>query len=366
MLQTTTSERVGPRPLRVRREPIAAGAPGRLHELDLLRIGAALAVVFFHYTFSGPAQGWFDTSFPFIDRVSRFGYLGVDLFFMISGFVVLMSAWGRTPRQFVISRVIRLYPAYWVAVTLTTVTWLVFRQGDLDISPLRYLANLTMLNSPVGVANVDVVYWTLWTELRFYAIIFALAWFGITRRRVMWLLWGWLTLTVAVQVGLLPGFTDVVIQSQYSHYFIAGMALFLVYRFGADRALWALLTVSLGNAIFRGIGFAEDVGERYQEDFHPWMVIGSIVAMFAVMTLFALRLTEKLARPWFADLGAITYPLYLIHAYLGFTILSLFDGVVGPYPLLGGTVAFVMALAFVIHHVVERPAAPRLKRLLRG
>jgi peptidoglycan/LPS O-acetylase OafA/YrhL len=53
--------------------------------------------------------------------VSRYGYLGVDLFFVISGFVVQLSAWDRRPPEFVVSRIVRLYPAFWIAVTVVVV-----------------------------------------------------------------------------------------------------------------------------------------------------------------------------------------------------------------------------------------------------
>src|SRR5690348_11363931 len=93
----------------------------RLYEIDALRIIAAVAVVVYHYTFADFAGGLTMTAFPQISPVTRYGYLGVDLFFVISGFVCLLTALNRKPHQFVISRIVRLYPAYWVAVTLTTV-----------------------------------------------------------------------------------------------------------------------------------------------------------------------------------------------------------------------------------------------------
>src|ERR1019366_5159909 len=113
------------------RRPAAGVTAGRdrLYEIDLLRITAALAVVLYHYTFSGYAGHLTSIAFPALSHVTRYGYLGVDMFFTISGFVVLLSAWGRRPHEFVISRIVRLYPAYWVAVTITAIVAITLSRG---------------------------------------------------------------------------------------------------------------------------------------------------------------------------------------------------------------------------------------------
>ena len=101
-------------------EPEPHKASIRFYEIDLLRFLAALSVVFYHYTYRGFTQGNYSPlEFPEIGRVTRYGYLGVELFFIISGYAVLLSAQGKTVRQFFLSRITRLYPAFWVACTLT-------------------------------------------------------------------------------------------------------------------------------------------------------------------------------------------------------------------------------------------------------
>src|SRR5436190_10531242 len=92
----------------------------RFPELDLLRFIAACAVMLFHYTFRGPRDGFWQASFPFLDQISRYGYLGVQVFFILSGFVILLTAYEKNAMGFAMARFVRLFPAYWICVTLTT------------------------------------------------------------------------------------------------------------------------------------------------------------------------------------------------------------------------------------------------------
>ncbi|GMA87194.1 hypothetical protein GCM10025868_24440 [Angustibacter aerolatus] len=95
--------------------------PPRLAALDGLRFVAALAVVLYHFTgIRSTHWGTTDpTPFGPLSAVTRYGFLGVPLFFFISGFVILMTAWGRDVPHFAASRVGRLFPAYWAGVLLT-------------------------------------------------------------------------------------------------------------------------------------------------------------------------------------------------------------------------------------------------------
>jgi len=347
------------------------GAPpgrDRLYEIDLLRITAALGVVIYHYTFSGYARHLTSIAYPSLSVVTRYGYLGVDMFFTISGFVVLLSAWGRRPHEFVISRIVRLYPAYWVAVTLTTIVPITLSRGMFHVTPLQYVANMTMLNSAAHVANIDVVYWTLYAEIRFYLLIFVLAWAGITRARVTTVLWAWLAATAIIEAHVLPagvGTTlDILVQSQWSHYFIAGMALCLIYRTGFSWPLGAILALTYANAVYQAINFGHLVANRYHQELYSAAIAAVITVIFVVMTLIAFRVTRRLGRPWFAVAGALTYPLYLVHAYNGFVIINLIGRYLNRWVLLAVMVTGMCGVAYAIHRFIEAMLAGKLKRAL--
>ena len=136
-------------------------------------------------------------AWPELSKFTLYGNMGVQLFFIISGFVILLSAYGKNASRFVGSRVGRLYPAYWVAVLATgflvIVMWPKLGEGR-GIKEL--LANLTMFHPLMGMRHIDGVYWTLWIELRFYLVILVLIMLrlltirGVTIFAVAWPLLG--------------------------------------------------------------------------------------------------------------------------------------------------------------------------------
>ncbi|EEO0292918.1 acyltransferase, partial [Salmonella enterica] len=144
----------------------------RINEIDFLRFVAAMAVVFFHYAFRGyAADGMSIMPYPSLAPVSKYGFLGVQLFFMISGFVILMSASHGSIRNFTISRMVRLYPAFWACCTITFIVTLVIGAPTYSVSFNQYITNMTMLNEFIGIPSVDGAYWSLFVEMRFYALV---------------------------------------------------------------------------------------------------------------------------------------------------------------------------------------------------
>ena len=153
----------------------------RLLELDSLRGLAALSVVLYHYSFMyGKFYGRDHQPFFSWSR----GNLGVYFFFIISGFVILMTvSRAKSILDFAVSRVSRIYPAYWVAVALTfTVMTIAGTWPERRIGGGAAIVNLTMLQQFVHVPNVDGVYWTLQYELVFYGLALALLMLGLVRR----------------------------------------------------------------------------------------------------------------------------------------------------------------------------------------
>ncbi len=142
------------------------------------------------------------------------------------------------------------------------------------------------------------------------------------------------------------------------------MALCLIYRTGFSWPLGAILVITYANASYQAINFAHRVSVRYHQALHPPVVVAVVTVIFVLATLIALRVTRRLGRPWFAVAGALTYPLYLVHAHNGFVLFNLFGHVVNRWVLLAALVTGMCCAAYAIHRLVELRLGPRLKRAL--
>ncbi|WP_158437820.1 acyltransferase family protein [Naasia lichenicola] len=343
---------------------------GRLRLLDAMRLIAALSVVLFHYT-SRVNVAWGNDApqvlWAPLSTVTSYGLMGVDFFFLISGFVVLMSAWGADLPKFVASRVGRLYPAYWVAVILTA-TVLFFNRGlwiggswD-SVRPFGVLINLTMMQEAFGVPHVDGVYWSLWAELKFYVILGVFLMVGITRQRVLLLAIAWPVVGSLLTVLGLPIVNDL-LMPRYAPFFAAGMILYLIFREG-----WTLvsgLALLLNWTLMVRIAYV-DVVQRITEQTsipaNPTVIAALFTAFIAIIALISQTRLASISWRWLTLAGSLTYPIYLLHMVIGWWAISML------YPALPKTVVLAIVLgglflvAYLIHRLVERPLGPILRR----
>jgi len=330
----------------------------RLQILDGLRLFAALAVVGWHLI-AAPTAGWADdgwADFGPLAAISRYGWLGVELFFLISGFVIGMSSWGRRVGDFAASRVVRLYPAYWLAVLASAAALAIF--GGREVTWPQTAANLTMLQNPLGVADIDPSYWTLAVELRFYLLFAIVVALGVTYRRVVYFCVIWLAVSVFVSG---QPWLAWLISAENVPYFVAGMVLFLIHRFGATPLLWGIVTASWLVALYRvDAHVTAAIGEHAWTGWLPAAL--AVTGFFALMSLIATGFGSRVRWPWLVTAGALTYPLYLLHQTLGVTVISGLRGHVPAGVLLIALVAVLLGLAWLVHRYVERPVAAWLKR----
>jgi len=317
---------------------------GRILELDVLRGLAALAVVLYHYTVR------FDEVYGHTPDMQLFflpGQYGVNLFFMISGFVIFMTL-EKTHHwmDFLVSRFSRLFPAYWVAVTVTFLIVLVAGLPGREVSLRDAEVNLSMLQFLVHIPHVDGVYWTLELELCFYALMYLLYVFRQLRNFEI-IATIWLFLLAAMHIAhtshwiRIPDTLAIMLLLDFAQLFVAGAIYYLVSRDG-----WSFFRVAI---LLTCLGF-----QYLATD------LGATLAMALFMLVFALSISGRLApiaiRP-LVYLGTVSYSLYLVHQNIGYVALRWLYGQ-GVHPYLGILLAMltVLGIASLITFLIEKPA----------
>ncbi len=343
------------------------GQGGRLPALDGLRLCAALMVVTYHYVAfdSGAWPRPARTIFPVAHLPAAYGWLGVQLFFLISGFVICMSCWDKSVGDFAVSRVTRLYPAYWFAVLAVTLVVSLWRSPVNAVPSLRNVAvNLTMLQDPLGVEPVDGVYWTLWIELRFYLLFALVLHKGLTYRRAVGFCAVWAFAAVVAKASG-DRTLALVLMPHDCWYFIAGIAFYLMYRFRPDPVLWLIVASCLLIAQHDLLG-AHARAEGYMGHHVPrWPTTLLLTLFFLALAAIALGWTHRVRGHWLSTAGVLTYPLYLIHERIGWAVIHRADGHLPRYVLLPALVAAMLLVAWLVHRHVERPLARLLSRGLQ-
>jgi len=337
--------------------------------VDILRFLAAVMVMFYHYGFwvwafpdgiSARATGGIPPH-PEMAFVGS-GWVGVQVFFIISGFVIAFSAENSTPLKFVEARFRRLVPAVWVCAPISAVVLLMVGLSWPTDAVIRLMR--TGLFVPFD-PWVDSVYWTLGIEIAFYAIVWILLRLG--RFDLME--------TVAIVIGLVStlfwcayfafGLTDLAetrwLQLTLVHhgaFFAVGVLIWLM-RFKAltmPRLGFCGLFL-IGGAL--QIASSVDVHSIKVETVMPY---APPIAVFLIaIVLMAWSLHLDLSWNGWRRIGLMTYPLYLIHDVVGAAMLGALMRAGLPYL---AAIPIVGAAMIAASWLIAAEAEPRIRLML--
>ena len=342
----------------------------RLDELDGVRAVAILWVALFHYAvFWTPAGAGFDL-LPYGSRLSWIpladvGLFGVLMFFVVSGAVISMSLERFDgPLRFARARAVRLLPAMLVCSTLTFALTGLLGPSELVRSVPEWLISAAFVppghvGRVIGVPGwewLDGAYWSLWVEVRFYAVAAALA-YGLRGAFLpMWLVFA--ALCAAIHLAGMAGSGPAsalsrLLFAEYQPYFTAGVALAALRAGGSalpKAALFAAFALAIVYLAFDGMGEAS------------WSV-SSVVALFIAFGLPGLAMlrpaaVRALAAEPLKALGRASYGYYLLHQNAGIALIL-------ALPLVGwasvgwmlGVQAGLIALALTLYRMVEVPVS---------
>jgi peptidoglycan/LPS O-acetylase OafA/YrhL len=333
--------------------------------IDLLRFFAASSVVIVHAAPLG-YLGWL-SSVPILSYFASNGGIGVDVFFIISGYVIFMSARNRSAANFVIARLIRLWPSLLLVVTSI---FIYFKLVDADRYNVAALfRNLTLTFNLDPNSAIVPQTWTLVYEVKFYgaiAILLLMSSRIISQARLF------LLLVLAYEVTLLaftyfdrlnnssPSPADSLERyqgfhlGQWGYLFVIGCCLSILKNkkdkvevigaiiliFGALASLYNLRIYNVGAAIVLGLTICVILVPRRGYKSNHFLSISYA-------------------------LGGISYPLYLIHYHLTLFMLNKATGLPVPQPLLFlSAYAITVLISFAIFRFYEMPLQRYLKKKL--
>ncbi len=296
----------------------------RFSLLDGLRFFAAFWVMNFHYLFNQTGDlEWY-----------RYGNLGVQLFFIISGFVIVQSLNTNSVKDFAKGRFLRLFPLFWILCTFTYIVTLLIPNTE-TVNFTEYIRSMTMFgdlfNYIVGYTRlIDPSYWTLTVELLFYIGIGTYVYI-YKADSLRYFFAEWLLFSIwAFKVGVDHNFFVKLLLVRHASYFIFGGSLYLLYTRNAKNILdkyvdWFLI---LGSGIFATYIHPRALEPYYVINTSDIKIISilhiSFFLLVPALVFLSTKVTNERALKVLTIMGGITYPLYLLHQKLGNAVMNYF------------------------------------------
>jgi peptidoglycan/LPS O-acetylase OafA/YrhL len=360
----------------------------RFTYIDALRGLAALAVAAYHFYHSTGLTSVYDASLPrFITAALARGFLGVQVFFVLSGFVIAFSQREtfvtlRYLGNFALRRSLRLDPPYWAAIfAVIALNWLAYRLHFEGLEPMPsipvVLANMIYIHDLIGVQKILSVSWTLCIEVQFYLILTVLV--GLVqripgRRPLL----GWPTAaSLIVFVGMFAA-SLVDLARPRIHF-----SVFLPhwYMFSLGAVAWWTLDGRVHRAWFwacaaavLALMFTVQFGRAEPLQFDHHELDRTATALCTAVSIAIVGSMGKLETLWRSRavqfFGRISYSLYLVHAVVGGKAIKLGARVLGASPAAAVVLFFFglavsVAAAYVFYRLIERPSVELTKRLKR-
>jgi len=344
--------------------------------LDPLRFIAALMVAVFHLSW---LQSGSSLSFPA-------GWVGVEIFFVISGMVIMQSAEHSSPVSFLERRVARLYPAAIVCAIINVIVlrmlghFALDEQLEVTWTLGSLLRSVLLLKGPFVVGSL----WTIPVELAFYAGIFVAIVTGKIAQPITLavLLIVWSSLYVVPFFLSSFGIIDTHVPSlaygkanmtllRHGAFFGVGMIIYEYYKAGSKKIIWLSLVLGLIPCFMEIAARARELSTYYAAPMDTRFLAVAALSFFGMAILLIIlcrafnpsSVLKRRNKYWLRVIGLATYPIYLMHEAVAGTLFGVLRqaGVAQSIALISG-----LLLVILVGVVVALLIEPRVRALLVG
>ena len=258
-----------------------------------------------------------------IDPINLVGFLGVNIFFMISGNIILRSVLKKTnPIHFLINRFARLFPLFLFVLLLSIPAGRFIFNSSEYRNVFNIFSSFTLANYPLNLAAPNGQTWTLWWEIRFYFLILITLLFHnkVTNLRKFYLVIVLFWLALICLPGTNTGAPSDILLKYYAPFFIFGCLTGLI------RSINDLLGLSPFLALTFTLMVSNLPGQIYSQIGIRGHYTVGIALIFLASTLIlcdslGVKIPKKLRK--FSSVGGLaTYPIYLLHMVVGAAIIK--------------------------------------------
>jgi peptidoglycan/LPS O-acetylase OafA/YrhL len=349
-------------------EPRRSEERVRFRTIDGLRGIAALAVVLFHVNVAlfQTYGSWVSSD---LAALMEHGFLGVDVFFVMSGFVIAYSVRNAQLTlgfigRFALRRSVRLDPPYWAAMLLEiTLIWAGLRLG-LAVVPVpsmkQFFSHFLYLQDLLGYGDIINVFWTLCFEIQFFLGLIILL---VLHRRISEVFGQSIARPLAAVV--LAGLFLYSVLVRYNGFGLEaprGFAIIRWFQFFMGVCVWWVVSRKIPWYALVAIWMVT-LAVVLVQDAPAYELLAIAVSALLWWRYRRDRLTSLLSSRPFQFLGTISYSLYLFHSTVGWRFVRLSSLVLGRdlarfwvWLLFGVAVAVCIAVSWIAWALVERPA----------
>jgi peptidoglycan/LPS O-acetylase OafA/YrhL len=351
------------------------GNGGTIKSIQILRTIAALSVVYFHCT--APRGGY---NFP------QTGSFGVDIFFIISGFIIAYAV-SKNTNGFLLKRIARIVPLYAIGTFMMALTALVFRNliYSTQVSISGLINSLLFIPYKMETRNGPILEtgWTLNFEMFFYAVM-AVCIAVVKNRKLLTSVCTGLLIVFTIMLNILNSDIHVlkVYQKGLFPVFIYGMLLYQGYILhgnrepagkGIKKLLQILIPAITASASFFYLIYSDITGFQITGNRNIYYGIPSFLIVSS-MVLLEKHIKNNAVIKFLAELGEASYAMYLFHPFIILFLSRIIfpkatgnsGSVIINIAEITSAIGTVIVLSIIIYELIDKQIQKHLRRLFKN